>query len=105
MMSDDFEISLRRGHEPAEGIVAAAAPQDDGAILYRGQRIPLSSAGLTIGRDPGCDLVLASGLVAPRHARIASRRRQVRAPDLDSRTGTYLNGERFVGADARAQRG
>ncbi len=94
-MSDDLEISLRRGHEPAEGVVLRRSGT---AVLYNGRREPIGPGGLTIGREPGCDLVLPSGLVSPRHARIESRDGRYVLVDLDSRTGTYLNGERFVGA-------
>src|SRR4051794_29514492 len=98
-MADDLEISLRRAHEPADGVVLRR--QGDAgttAVLYAGRRIPLPAEGLTIGRDPACGLVLTSGLVSPRHARITARDGRYELIDLDSRTGTYLNGERFVGA-------
>jgi ABC-type multidrug transport system ATPase subunit len=95
-MDDDFEISLRRGPQPAEGVVLRRGGAET-AVLYGGSRIPLSEAGLTVGRDTDCDLVLASGLVSPRHARISRRKGRFELSDLNSRTGTYLNGERFVG--------
>jgi ABC-type multidrug transport system ATPase subunit/ABC-type multidrug transport system permease subunit len=95
-MDDDFEISLRPGPEPVEGVVLRRA-RTETAVLYGGRRIPLTDAGLTIGREAGCDLVLASGLVSPRHARIVRRKGRYELLDLDSRSGTYLNGERFIG--------
>src|SRR5690242_7130406 len=92
-MEDDFEISLRRAHEPADDVVLRRTDAPP-AVLHRGRRISLNGAGLTVGRDPRCDLVLASGLVAPEHALIVGSNGDYVLEDLHSRTGTYLNGER-----------
>ncbi|MEZ4401446.1 MAG: sigma 54-interacting transcriptional regulator [Kofleriaceae bacterium] len=61
--------------------------------------VPLPSDGdLTIGRDPGCSIRLADAQVSRRHAVIAALDGGLRVTDLDSRHGTFLNGERLVGA-------
>jgi diguanylate cyclase (GGDEF)-like protein len=60
-----------------------------------GRVIPLRAEGLTIGRDPGCDLVLADDAVSKRHLSLAldgSGRATVR--DLGSTNGTYVGGRR-----------
>ncbi|HEV7493342.1 FHA domain-containing protein [Baekduia sp.] len=107
-MSDDLDldISLRRRHEPADGVVLRSdRPQGEAALLYAGQRVPLREAAFTIGREPACDLVLTSGLVSPLHARVERRDGVFQVADLDSRMGTYINGERFAGAARRLRSG
>lgn len=111
-MTEDFDITLGRAVEPAEGVVLkrsmdAGAPEVQlrtSALLHNGGRIPVGRGGITIGRSPQCDVVLASGLVSPTHARIEERGGGQVLIDLNSRTGTYLNGERFLNA-ARALHG
>jgi ABC transport system ATP-binding/permease protein len=62
----------------------------------RGRLAEVTGAEFTIGRDPGCDLVLSDPTVSARHASIA-----VLAPgtgvltDLDSRNGTFVNGRQI----------
>jgi ABC transport system ATP-binding/permease protein len=65
-------------------------------ILHDGQRIPVGSS-LTIGRDPGSDIQLASNAASRRHAEIGRTGREWWIADLDSRNGTRLNGELLVG--------
>jgi ABC-type multidrug transport system ATPase subunit/pSer/pThr/pTyr-binding forkhead associated (FHA) protein len=101
-MSDDIDVRLRRAGEAADDVVlrsqrSGQSAEADPAVLYDGRRIPVGAAGLTIGRDSTCGLVLASGLVSPRHAVIATENGRYTLVDEGSRSGTYLNGERFVG--------
>src|SRR3954470_3293343 len=100
-MPDDIDVRLRRESASAADVVlrtrSTAAVDSDAAVLYGGRRIPVPDAGLTIGRGNDCTLVLTSGLVSPRHAVIRRREGWYEVSDEDSRTGTYLNGERFVG--------
>jgi ABC-type multidrug transport system ATPase subunit/pSer/pThr/pTyr-binding forkhead associated (FHA) protein len=110
-MTDDFDISLGRGPEP--NVVLKGAKDPDAAevtlrasaLLHGGRRIAIRRAGITIGRDEHCDLVLTSGLVSPTHARIEERGGGQVLIDLGSRTGTYLNGERFRNASRKLDGG
>ncbi|MGW8257321.1 MAG: SpoIIE family protein phosphatase [Thermoguttaceae bacterium] len=51
----------------------------------------LASAVAIFGRHPSCDIVLASGSVSRRHARISNIDGSCYIEDLNSRNGTYLN--------------
>jgi ABC-type multidrug transport system ATPase subunit/pSer/pThr/pTyr-binding forkhead associated (FHA) protein len=101
-LDEEFDISLRqRGAAGvrlgSDGADAAEVTLRLPAVLWNGNRIPVPSTGLTIGRDRDCDLTLLSGLVSRHHARIAPADDGYRITDLGSRTGIYLNGEHFLG--------
>jgi pSer/pThr/pTyr-binding forkhead associated (FHA) protein len=55
----------------------------------------LSSGDLVIGRSSECDLVLKHETVSRRHAHIAVCGSQVVITDLDSRNGTFVDGNRI----------
>jgi ABC-type multidrug transport system ATPase subunit/pSer/pThr/pTyr-binding forkhead associated (FHA) protein len=74
-------------------------------VLWDGRRIPIPAAGLVIGREADCDLVLLSGLVSRHHAQIARVDAGYKITDLGSRTGIYLNGEHFLGGSRWLQSG
>ena len=42
-------------------------------VLHEGRRVPIGSAGVTIGADPACDVVVDARNVAGRHAVIRER--------------------------------
>lgn len=50
-----------------------------------------SSAAVTIGRDPACDLPLTDKTVSANHARLSYHHGQWWVEDLNSRNGTFLN--------------
>lgn len=51
---------------------------------------------LVIGRDTNCDITISDRQVSRFHAKIEiSKDNQVRIADLDSKNGTYVNGERI----------
>lgn len=52
---------------------------------------------LTIGRDPGNDIVIDHLLASRRHARLEHDENGYLVRDLDSTNGTYVNGERIAG--------
>jgi two-component system response regulator AtoC len=59
--------------------------------------IPLPTHGeLAIGRDPECGVRLSDPQVSRRHAVISALADGVRVTDLDSRHGTFVNGERIA---------
>lgn len=65
--------------------------------LSNGNTTSVPEQGLEIGRDPTCDLVLASKSVSRRHAEIAPFRHGFRLTDR-SRNGVFVNGARVKGS-------
>lgn len=65
----------------------------------RGDRAALPRI-LTIGRDPGNDVVIDAPMVSRRHARLVLDGGRTRIEDLGSSNGTYVNGERVRGTAA-----
>ena len=61
--------------------------------LQSGERHLFSRSQLVIGRDPTNDLRTGDSTVSARHARLSFHHGQWWAQDLDSRNGTFLNGE------------
>lgn len=61
-----------------------------------GLRIELKSFPATIGRDPSNAVVLRDAEASRLHIRIKQRGRLFILEDLDSRNGTYINGDRVV---------
>jgi FHA domain len=53
---------------------------------------------LTMGRDKSCELVLADAEVSRKHARLETQGGVVFVRDLESRNGTFLNGQRLSSA-------
>jgi DNA-binding response OmpR family regulator len=62
-----------------------------------GEQIALEKEVFVIGRDLDCDLVLAEQQVSRQHITIKRVERTYRMEDLDSRNGTWLNGEQVRG--------
>lgn len=61
---------------------------------YTSAEFPLDPMGLRIGSDSLLDMVLVDDAVSPEHARISIAHGTVAIEDLDSASGTYVNGER-----------
>jgi ABC-type multidrug transport system ATPase subunit/pSer/pThr/pTyr-binding forkhead associated (FHA) protein/ABC-type multidrug transport system permease subunit len=66
-------------------------------LLHDGGRVHVGADGLTIGREEGTGLQLASPQVSRLHARIEPGARGWQVTDLRSANGTILNGERLRG--------
>ena len=63
------------------------------ALEIEGRTIPLEGSGtLTIGRDAGASVTVASELVSRRHLEVACQAGRWLARDLDTLNGTFLNG-------------
>ncbi len=79
----------RRGRGPGSALqVIAAGP-------YEAEIFPLDNE-VTVGRAPGCGVVLTEDtFVSQVHARVFRRNREVLVEDLDSTNGTFVNGERI----------
>lgn len=60
-----------------------------------GLQIDLDRDELVIGRDQGCDLVIADPSVSRRHAHLLQRGEQIVVEDLGSSNGTFINGLRL----------
>jgi pSer/pThr/pTyr-binding forkhead associated (FHA) protein len=56
---------------------------------------------LLVGRDPGCDVVLAEPTVSRRHAQLFFRAGSWTVQDLESTNGTLLNGKRVGRCEVR----
>jgi pSer/pThr/pTyr-binding forkhead associated (FHA) protein len=71
---------------------------DTGGALVsaEGERYPIPATGLDIGRDPNCDLVIASNDVSRWHAQIAPGLMGYQLKD-SSTNGVYVNGQRVHG--------
>jgi pSer/pThr/pTyr-binding forkhead associated (FHA) protein len=55
----------------------------------------------TLGRDPTCDIVLTEVSISRRHAELRVDGRIVHIRDLNSRNGTFVNGQRIDEAETR----
>ena len=62
----------------------------------RGTSVPLHDAGVLIGRNPECSLVLTDDYASGRHLRIYPGADAWYADDLGSTNGTQVNGERIT---------
>ncbi len=61
-----------------------------------GQLFPLEGELAVLGRHPDCDIVLESGSVSRQHARIFTVDGKYYVEDLQSRNGTFVNGQTVV---------
>ncbi len=64
--------------------------------LKSGTDIPLIEDTMVLGRLPSCDIVLPDHTVSRHHARILRRQDGFYLEDLQSRNGTYVNGQRIT---------
>jgi len=67
----------------------------DGVVDYDQAHYALQRFPFTIGRDPGCDLVLPLNIVSRLHAQIERYHSGYVLRDLDSPNGTFVNGMRI----------
>ncbi len=65
-----------------------------------GREIEFDQLEMTLGREPGVDLVLPVPSISRRHARLFVKNEQVYLEDLGSSNGTFVNGGRIRGAVA-----
>jgi hypothetical protein len=60
-------------------------------------KLPVTRAGLTIGADPSSDIHIEhDGRVSAKHAKVYEQNRKFYVTDLESDTGTFVNGERIA---------
>jgi len=70
--------------------------------LVDGKEYTVPSGGLVIGRDAGCDVVIARSEVSRRHAEVAPTEQGYVVRDTSS-NGVYVNGERVKGSQLLAR--
>jgi len=86
------------------GTLGADAPSGGGAtITFRGQKLPLRDGVNILGRDSSADLQLDDPTVSRNHAAITLRGDVASIEDLDSKNGTFLDGERLTGSAPLAE--
>lgn len=90
---------LRESVEPANARADALTKPAELQVIepreHRGTRIPLVH-GMTIGRDPDCNLQLDDGYVSTQHARIVTRGDDFFVEDAGSTNGTFVNRRRVT---------
>ena len=67
-------------------------------IVWKDHEVRLNDGENIIGRDPGLSVRLDLPSVSRRHARIVVSSTGATVEDLGSKNGTFLRGERVVGA-------
>jgi len=77
-MTDDFRLVMSQGPQP-------------------GQTFPLDKDSLTLGRDPGNDIVVNDPQASRQHARITRQGGLMVIEDLGSTNSTFVNGMRLTG--------
>jgi pSer/pThr/pTyr-binding forkhead associated (FHA) protein len=60
---------------------------------FAGLEIPLKKTKTLLGRDLGCDICLDDSLVSSEHAVVVKSDSGYIIEDLNSRNGTYVNGD------------
>jgi DNA-binding NtrC family response regulator len=85
-------------------VYSEALPPSDGRLRCQlvvidgpdhGRAVRLGDRELTVGSDPGCDLVLADDRVSAQHLAIRPAEGRFVVRDLDSRNGTLYEGSRL----------
>ena len=61
-----------------------------------GARFPVPTDGLSIGRDPECNVMLDDANVSRYHARLVFHNAAIWVQDVGSRNGVFLNEKRVV---------
>jgi predicted component of type VI protein secretion system len=62
-----------------------------------GKVFELTQAELTLGREPGNDIVINDGEISRKHARLSLQGDTYMLEDLGSTNGTFVNGQRLMG--------
>ena len=99
LLADEIQGRLGRTESVAEPRAAAHPTASTGGRLVSlvdGREYAVPAGGATIGRDAGCDVVVASGDVSRRHAELAPAAGGYLLRDL-STNGVCVNDERIDG--------
>ena len=80
----------------AEPLAQRAPARTQRALLvYDGKRLVVGTAGVTIGRSRGCDIVIDDPNVSRKHAEVRPRGGSWVITDLGSTNGSIVNGRRI----------
>lgn len=98
---------IRRPAPPAAEQPRQARPTSAGGFAFEvvegpeaGRTLPVNGP-VQLGRDPGCQLLLAKDdLVSRRHVKVQPAADHVLVEDLGSRNGTFVNGSQVTGPTA-----
>lgn len=79
------------------------APQDASRglrcwVIWKGRKVTLTDGENILGREPAARVSIDSARVSRRHARIVIADTHALLEDLNSKNGTFLNGERLSAA-------
>jgi DNA-binding NtrC family response regulator len=91
------ETRLRAVEEPPAG-----APPPARLRVRAGGRertVPVTAAGVVVGKDPTCDAPLDDPFVSARHLRVEARGGRWAIVDLGSTNGTFISGARVTRAE------
>ncbi|HEU4520417.1 MAG TPA: winged helix-turn-helix domain-containing protein [Thermoanaerobaculia bacterium] len=101
-----IETVSRRGYKfiaPVESTATTVAPPAPGAqfaLVHDGREIPLPDGEHIIGRGADAAIPLFGSATSRYHARVVVSGTSVTIEDLESRNGTFVNGQRASGAVA-----
>jgi DNA-binding NtrC family response regulator len=85
----------------AAGVADGAPPAARLRVRAGGRErsVPVPPAGLTVGKDPSCDVAVDDPFVSARHVKIEARGGRWMLSDLGSRNGTLVAGARVERAE------
>ena len=93
-------LDIRNLDVPGKSILPTKYPY----LLYRNpsfseenQVYALNRRDMTIGRGTRCDIVLQDMMISKKHLRVWYQDKEWHLEDLDSKNGTYINGELLDG--------
>ncbi len=76
------------------------------SLIYGKLRIPLEpEAAILIGRDRGCQIIVRDDRVDPEHAKVHAQGSDWWVTDLESETGTKINGLAMLSGESRLKGG
>ncbi len=97
----DTTITFRPLDEPEKEAPVQVEPVSEEAVFVVkrgstvGQRFPLKTGEITLGRDPQSDIFLGDITVSRKHAKVKVGPSAVEVADVGSLNGTYVNGTRI----------
>jgi DNA-binding NtrC family response regulator len=99
---DEEATRVSGGTAVRGGPAAGQVPPPARLRLRHGGRertYPLVAAGVTVGKDPTCDVPIDDPFVSARHLRVEAREGRWQAVDLGSTNGTFVGGARVGRAE------